>query len=213
MSTKGMSVTASRDLVDTLCGNHNISLLALHDFDKAGFSIIGTLQRDTRRYSFRNNINVIDLGLRMADIDGLETEDVLTQSPDKARLNLRVNGATEEEIGFLLNQRVELNAFASDDLITWIEGKLGELGVAKVIPDEDCLAGAYRRALEQAFVQQKIDEVIDEAEKLGEDAQVPKGLRAKVEERLDKDSAATWDEIVRDLAIQGIDGDDSGDDE
>ena len=213
MSTKGMSVTASRDLVDTLCGNHNIPLLALHDFDKAGFSIVGTLQRDTRRYSFRHKINLIDLGLRIDDIEGLETEDVLTQSPGKARLNLRVNGATEEEIEFLLEQRVELNAFASDDFVEWIESKLEEHGVAKVIPDEDCLADAYRRALEQAFVQQKIDEVIDEAEKLGEDVEVPKGLRAKVEERLDKDSAATWDEIVRDLATQDIDDDDVGDDE
>ncbi len=45
------------------------------------------------------------------------------------------------------------------------------------IPDEDCLADAYRRALEQAFVQQKIDDVIDEAEKLGEDAEIPSGPR------------------------------------
>ncbi len=124
-----------------------------------------------------------------------------------------MNGATEDEIDFLLDQRVELNAFASDDFVEWIEGKLEEHGVAKVIPDEDCLADAYRRALEQAFVQQKIDEVIDEAEKLGEDAEIPKSLRAKVEERLDKDSARTWDEVVRDLAMQNIDGDDVGDDE
>ena len=170
-------------------------------------------QRDTRRYSFLHDINVINLGLRISDIAGLETEDVYTQSPGKARLNLQVNGATEDEIDFLLDQRVELNAFASDDFVEWIEGKLEEHGVAKVIPDEDCLADAYRRALEQAFVQQKIDEVIDEAEKLGEDAEIPKSLRAKVEERLDKDSARTWDEVVRDLAMQNIDGDDVGDDE
>ncbi len=120
---------------------------------------------------------------------------------DKARLNLRENGATEEEIEFLLDQRVELNAFASDDLVEWVEGKLEEHGVAKVIPDEDCLAGAYRRALEQAFVQQKIDEVIDEAGELGESAEVPKDLRATVEERLREDRAATWDSVVRDIAI------------
>jgi hypothetical protein len=52
MSTKGMSVTAARSLVDDMCGDHNIPLLLLHDFDKAGFSIAGTLQRDTRRYEF-----------------------------------------------------------------------------------------------------------------------------------------------------------------
>ena len=53
MSTKGMSVTASRRLVEELCGRHGIPLLLLHDFDKSGFSIAGTLQRDTRRYTFQ----------------------------------------------------------------------------------------------------------------------------------------------------------------
>jgi hypothetical protein len=73
MSTKGMSVTASRELIDDLCGEHPVRLLVLHDFDKAGFSIVGTLRRDTRRYAFRNsNIEVIDLGMRIGDI-GVET--------------------------------------------------------------------------------------------------------------------------------------------
>jgi hypothetical protein len=48
MSTKGMSVTAARALADEMCSDHGIPLLLLHDFDKAGFSIAGTLQRDTR---------------------------------------------------------------------------------------------------------------------------------------------------------------------
>jgi len=41
MSTKGMSNTAARRLVDTFC--ERIPLLVAHDFDKAGFSILGTL--------------------------------------------------------------------------------------------------------------------------------------------------------------------------
>ena len=216
MSTKGMSVTAARDLVDTLCGNHNIPLMVLHDFDKAGFSIVGTLQRDTRRYSFRHSINVIDFGLRMADIDGLETEDVLTQSPGKARWNLRENGATEEEIDFLLDQRVELNAFASDDLVEWIEVKLEEHGVSKVIPDEDYLEGAYRRAFQQAAVQQKIDAVLEDMGDSGEDIEIPdnlESLRAEVEDRLSEDTAATWDSIIRDIAEQKFEDDDVEDDE
>ena len=40
--------------------------------------------------------------------------------------------------------------------------------------------------------------------------QIPKGPRAEVAERLNKDSAMTWDEIVRDLAEQDIDGDEAG---
>ena len=46
-----------------MCHEHDIPLLLLHDFDKSGFSITGTLQRDTRRYEFRNSITTIDLGL------------------------------------------------------------------------------------------------------------------------------------------------------
>ena len=74
MSTKGLSVTAARQLIDNVCGANNIPLLVLHDFDKAGFSIAGTLQRDTRRYSFKNDVEVIDIGLRGEDIEGLQTE-------------------------------------------------------------------------------------------------------------------------------------------
>jgi hypothetical protein len=83
MSTKGMSVTASRELVEELCAAHAVPLLILHDFDKAGFSIVGTLKRSTRRYRFGHGhaANVIDLGLRLADVDGLETEDVHFESP------------------------------------------------------------------------------------------------------------------------------------
>ena len=47
MSTKGVSVTAARSLVDEICSRAGIPLLVLHDFDKAGFSIIGTLRNDT----------------------------------------------------------------------------------------------------------------------------------------------------------------------
>jgi DNA topoisomerase VI subunit A len=50
MSTKGMSVTASRELVEELCATHKIPLLVLHDFDISGFTIFGTLRSSTRRY-------------------------------------------------------------------------------------------------------------------------------------------------------------------
>jgi hypothetical protein len=41
MSSKGMSVTAARQLADRICSRYNIPLLILHDFDIAGFSIAG----------------------------------------------------------------------------------------------------------------------------------------------------------------------------
>ena len=52
MSTKGMSVTAARQLVENSVRDHDIPLLVLHDFDVSGFTIAGTLQELTRRYQF-----------------------------------------------------------------------------------------------------------------------------------------------------------------
>jgi hypothetical protein len=78
MSTKGMSVTAARELIDELFGRFvGLRFFVLHDFDKSGFSIAGTLKRDTRRYAFKNlcEDDVVDLGLRMGDIEGLQDEE------------------------------------------------------------------------------------------------------------------------------------------
>src|SRR5207245_4559503 len=74
ISTKGVSVTAARKLIDNVCGDHDIPLFVLHDFDVAGFLILGTLQRDTRRYQFSSAIEVIDLGLRLGHIADLQRE-------------------------------------------------------------------------------------------------------------------------------------------
>jgi hypothetical protein len=200
MSTKGMSVTASRELLDDVCEYHDIPLLVLHDFDKAGFSILGTLHQNTRRYCYRTSINVIDLGLRLEDIAGLEMEQAyIADSPDKAKANLRANGATEEEIEFLLHSRVELNALASDELIAFIERKLAEHGIDKVIPDKDTLAAAYRRIRRQAVVQQAIDKAIAE---LGDEDQalpVPRHLKSLIAKRLNTDRATSWDAALREI--------------
>ena len=67
------------------------------------------------------------------------------------------------------------------------------------------MAGAYRRAVEQAFVQSKVDEISDEARECGENVKIPENLLATVRGRLDEDQATTWDAAVRELAIQNID--------
>ena len=74
MSTKGMSVTAARTLVEDLCGKRGLKLFVLHDFDVAGFSIKQTLVTSNRRYSFRHAINFIDLGLRLTDVEEMELD-------------------------------------------------------------------------------------------------------------------------------------------
>jgi DNA topoisomerase VI subunit A len=131
MSTKGVSNTSARRLVDILCSQYQVPLLVLRDFDRAGFIIASTLQRDTRRYTFHNRIKVIDLGLRQEDAQcyNLDSEAVYEMmSYHKLQAQLRGNGATEAEIQFLVQgQRVELNAFTSDQFVEWVNGKLDEL--------------------------------------------------------------------------------------
>ena len=201
MSTKGMSVTASRELVDELCARQQARLLVLHDFDKAGFSIIGTLKRATRRYDFKNDIEVVDLGMRIGDIKGLQSEaaGIDPKARSAAKRNLAENGATADEIAFLLEERVELNAFASDALIAWIEGKLVAHGVRKVVPDEATLTQAYERAYRLASVQKMIRDMLASR---GETAPifVPPDLRATIEKQLQVQNSRTWDGIILDLA-------------
>ena len=133
ISSQGVSVTAARRLVDDVCGDSGLPLFVLHDFDVAGFLILGTLQRDTRRYQFSNDLEVVDLGLRLDDIDDLEVEPAAATKidADLLRGQLRGNGATEDEIAILVDERVELNAMASDAFIAMIEDKLEDHGLEK----------------------------------------------------------------------------------
>jgi hypothetical protein len=215
MSSKGLSVTASRLLVDRLCAAHEVPLLVLHDFDKSGFSILGTLRRDTRRYAFRNRIEVVDLGLRLGDVEDseLETEDVVHRS-DPAP-NLRENGATAEEIAFLRTRRVELNAFASADFVAWIERKLEQNGITKVLPDRASLTLAYRRGIASDYIAFRLRGAIEEARQHAADAAVPDDLASRVADRMRADRASSWDDVVRQLVVEhssgrrfgGLDGD------
>jgi hypothetical protein len=196
MSTKGMSVTASRELVEELCASYDIPLLVLHDFDISGFTIFGTLRSSTRRFNYGRRFQVIDLGLRLADIEGLEREDVYVSSPRKTAATLRRHGATQEEIDILVGgERVELNALASDELVALIERKLAEHGIRKVIPDDAVLADAYRRMHRQSVVQAKIDELVGDLDET--EVEIPAGLRQRIETAIKADPARSWDAIMR----------------
>jgi hypothetical protein len=200
ISTKGVSVTAARQLIDNICGDHDLPLFALHDFDVAGFLILGTLQRDTRRYQFSNAIEVIDLGLRLGDIARLEREPAAATKTgaDMLRAQLAENGATESEIDILLHERVELNAMTSDALVAMIEHKLKEYGLKKVIPDDELLAHTYRAFLRSQQLRERFEKLEEEFED-DEDSeiQVPKNLEKKVRAVLDRNNDLRWDDAIQ----------------
>jgi hypothetical protein len=205
ISTKGVSVTAARELVDRICGV--VPLFVLHDFDVAGFMILGTLQRDTRRYQFCNAVAAVDLGLRLGDIGGLEREPAAATKTRESVLRdqLTENGATDEEISILLNERVELNAMASDDLIEMIERKLKANGMEKVIPSDDVLAKAYLAFHRSNELAEKFEELEAEFNEEAHDIAVPKNLRKKVGDVLKKHPDLRWDNAVQNVLGSSLD--------
>jgi hypothetical protein len=205
MSTKGQSVTAARALVDEICGGLQIPLLVLHDFDKSGFSILGLFQRDNRRYTYRHHLDVIDLGLRLADVEkcGLGSEASGLTNSYKARSNLSDNGATAQEIAFLCQgQRVELNAFTSRDLVDWIEAKLKVHGVEKVIPADNVLADAFQAAYVRASIRREIQAIRDKASK--EVSGLTPPTREQIGKVLEEHAALPWDSAVAKLARERL---------
>ena len=197
--------TAGRALVEELCGRRGLPLFVLHDFDKTGFSIHETLTNDNDRFQFADALeNVHEIGLRLADIrqfeesgEPLQAEPVAfkprrndedeDESLDVASANLAKNGATDDEINFLLTpadghdtggKRVELNAMTSRQMIDLVEGKLDAYGLAKVLPDAEMLAAAYAAFERGAKAQEALEA---ELERL---SAAPVEVPADLEERV-----------------------------
>jgi hypothetical protein len=194
MSTKGNSVIAARQLADALAGyaendlERPLPLYVLHDFDTSGFTILGTFtKRKSRRYTFENVLEVIDLGLRLDDIKEMEldSEEVHFGKRTPKPETLRRNGATNEEINFLMDgRRVELNHMTSPQMVEWIEGKFAEHGIEKVIPDTVTLGHAYRNLAARHKLEQIVDDHRREIREEFESMDVPAEIRDRVEKSL-----------------------------
>jgi DNA topoisomerase VI subunit B len=211
MSTKGMSNTAARRLIDEL-SLMGVTIYVLHDFDKSGFSILHTLRTDTRRYRFKSTPKVIDLGLTLADVQtmALQSEPVNCRQKADPRIDLARCGATSEEQAFLFTgerrrnpssgkfywpgQRVELNATTSDQFVEWIERRLTEHGVEKVIPSVETLAQAYRRAHRTKAINDELARLQDQMEE--RTIKIPDDLQDHVKALLDEHPELSWDAAV-----------------
>jgi hypothetical protein len=199
VSTKGVSVTAARRLIDKACGRFNLPLFVLHDFDVAGFLILGTLRRDTRRYQFSSVVEVVDLGLRLDDIDGLESEPAAANRTNESdlRAQLAGNGASKAEIDILLDERVELNAMTSDDLVAMIERKLEGYGLEKVVPDGDLLAETYRAFHRSQRLRERFKEMEQQFDKEDGAADIPEDLGQRVRAVLAEYGDLRWDDAIQ----------------
>jgi hypothetical protein len=208
LSCKGQSVVAARRFVDEVCAKgEGARLGVIHDLDKAGFEISQRLTsvsgwaeaNDRVAYRFRNELDVTDLGLRLPDVHKYQLEGRAERCQFDGHFAAD-SIATDEEKEFLLSgRRVELNAFTSPEFIAWLEEKLTTwLGKERLIPGDDVLAKAYRRAVAVAQITKAVEEVRGEAVEKAEGAAVPQNLRKKLKRAMKK-SGKAWDWVLYEL--------------
>jgi hypothetical protein len=196
MSTKGISARAARDLAVGL----GVPCFTLHDMDKNGFVMAAGFPFAT------------DLGIHMEDVEewGLAPESQYHQNPGQTERTLIRNGASPDEAEFIANgQRVELNMFTSDQLVEYVEGKLQEHDVEKVIPDQETLEQGWERA----YMARRINDLIDHIYEHGtgeleveEMRPMPDNMADRIRGQFDEDDTQSWDEAL--WVIVGLDPDD-----
>jgi len=201
-STKGMTTVSARNLFDELSTRVN-KILTLHDFDVSGFTIFGTIAADGRRYRFGNKaIPIADIGLRLADVEALDLQsEPVTISGDwsKRAKTLAQYGANDDEIAFLRDRRVELNAMTSRQLVDLIEVKLAEHGVGKVVPKAAVIEGHARYLIEQRLADEALKKAVPEIAKQAAAVALPPELRQAVEAELKRAPHLPWDTAVSNI--------------
>ncbi|CAK0750789.1 hypothetical protein CCP3SC5AM1_1720002 [Gammaproteobacteria bacterium] len=208
-STKGMSTTAARMLVENM-SNHGVTILVLHDFDKSGFTIAHTIKSNGRRYQFRKPPKVVDLGLRLDDIVAMNlTSEEVEYGKNDPRPKLKEQGATQAEADFLVTKsnfignqwygrRVELNAMDSPRFIAWLEEKLRSHGVGRFIPPNDKdLRTAFIRAQRVGNINRTITATIKNCR---DDIlrEPPNNLRDLIQKNMGE--GISWDQAVATIA-------------
>ena len=202
MGCKGQSVEAARHLIDVLCQDRQ--LFIVRDLDKAGFHIAAALTRDSEIYTFRNKINATDFGLRLVDAERfglLERCETLDPIEDTKKIpKTPLENATPEENEFLMSgRRVELNAFRSADFITWLEEKLEQSGIQKVVPDEQTLTGKYVNCERDRLTQLEMAAVRRCVEKQLRKFKTPDGLADLVREQFEVNRRLSWENAVAEV--------------
>ncbi len=206
MSTKGMSVVAARMLLDRLTPLID-QVFVLHDFDVAGFSIFGTLCGDSRRYIYENEVDIVDLGLRLDDVQGmaLQAEPVVVKDFASRVPTLRAYGASDEEIGFLKEKRVELNAMTSRQFIDFLEVELFMQGVSKVIPAGGTIEAHARRLIEQRLAGEAMAEIQDRIATQAAATDLPADIENQLRNYLTRSPELAWDDALAQI-IRGQNG-------
>jgi len=205
MSTKGMSVIAARALVDSLSAS-GIKILVAHDLDISGIRIFGTLGSDSSRYQFSHQPDIRRIGLTLEDASDLhlQSERQALEGDHKRILDgIRAYGASEAEIAFIgKGQRVELNAMPSDVFIKWIEGKLRDHRIQKVVPSDAVIEQRARQLIGLQHLKKDVAALERAARQHAKTVTLPTDLSDRMRQRFAVDPTLPWEDALR-MALEG----------
>jgi hypothetical protein len=159
-SSKGYTTRAIRDLVDKLAEHDEpVIVPCVTDADAYGTMIYQTFQDATKARGARK-IKIVHLGLHPWEAvkAGLEIEEVEKGKKRKAVADYVLKrdaelpkeapgGISWEE--WLQTHRIELNAMTTPQFIAWLDAKMAEQGIGKLIPPDDVIEDELEERLEE----------------------------------------------------------------
>ncbi|WP_088834387.1 ATP-binding protein [Paenibacillus tyrfis] len=208
LSSKGYASRAVKDLFDLLGEtDEEIQFFCVHDADAAGTKIFETLQEATSARPGRK-VKVINLGLDPEEAIemGLQVE---TFESDRRRPV--ADYVSYRWADWLQSNRVELNAMTTPEFIEWLEGKMEEHGVGKVIPTKEVLEKTFEESAEQVIRSRVMKDILEqnlyekqveiELMRTKHHIELAKiDIREKVSEILAVNPQFRWDAPVNELA-------------
>ena len=198
-STKGMSVTAMRQLIDRLADEvPDLEVLTMTDFDVTGVGIQRWLTESGRRYTFDNDIQsqIVALTFDQAQTlhaQGRSEPGGFTENAGGVYTRLTSDYGLEPDAARWLafeKRRVELNALPSDQIIALIEEALG--GRDKLMPADETLAQAYQQAVAETAARKARASALAESSAIRDVGP----LRRRIAELLRNDPSLSWDEAL-----------------
>lgn len=207
LTSKGYASRAVKDLFDLLGDtDEEIYFFCIHDADAAGTKIYETLQGATLARPGRR-IKVINLGLEPEEAlsMGLEVEKV----PEAKHRKPVADYLDDEWRDWLQEKRVELNAMTSPQFLAWLEGKMEEHGIPKVIPAVSVMRDTLEAQVSKLLKDRIAEDILRKA---GYDERVraeiarlrphitSTPLRQVVQDDLELNQERHWTNSIRDIA-------------
>ena len=91
-------------------------------------------------------------------------------------------------------QRVELNAMTSDQFVAWLERRLTEHGVTKIIPSPETLAKTYRLAVRTKAINAQLAHLQETLR--GHTMDIPADLATRVGAALQASPQLSWEAAI-----------------